>query len=1008
MTRLTRLPVLLLLLLMGSINTMAQLPTIKITDIGGKEDKQAVTLQSLHIDVQVTGTIATTVMTMTFHNKSNRVLEGELTFPLPEGASVSRYALDINGRLREAVPVEKAKATEVFESIERRRVDPGMLEKVEGNNFRTRIYPLPAGGTRIILVAYEEELKPNGQQALRYHLPLAYNTVIPSFKLKTTVFESVERPELAEQPDGSFSFRNNGRNYMAEMNKTNYQPGKSLTINLPKTSDMPEALMQAAGDSYYFLINAYPQAQSRPRQWANRIGIIWDASLSSLHRDTKKELALLDKIIAQKQNLTIELGVLNTRFVKAGTFTITNGNWQSLKAALENITYDGGTNFSSISNRVLDAEEYLFFTDGLSTFGKDQVILQKPVHCINSAAKADYSVMKFISMQTGGQFINLNSTSPEQAAKLLGQQSLQFLGIKTNGQLSEVYPSLPVIVDGHVSVAGIAAAGDTRVTLQFGYAPREVVMEKTVQLKAENNQTAINVSRVWAQKKIAEMDIQYEKHKEDISLLGKQFGIVTRNTSLIVLETVADYVRYDITPPEELLAEYNQMRKDVLAQKEERVNDLLERARNKTAELNTWWSKVFTPKKTYPQPNKPGVPAPVPQDDSTTPAILYNEPAPAASPVANYAPPAAADNRMEREIASREDNKSLAEVVIVRGNAGGALQGRVAGVAVQSSAQRKAGRDDMADNIAQRSSVIETPVFKSDNAYMKKLTGVSPAEAYKEYLRIREEYITTPLFYYDIASWFYQQKRNDTALLILSNVADLDLENAALFKLLAYKLKETGAFDEAVFITKKVLDWRPMDAQSYRDYALALADCGSYQQALDTLYSVLTQSYTQAAAARDHGIEEIIITEINNLISRHPNKVNTSRIDKALIRPIPVDVRVVLNWNKNDTDIDLWVTDPNGEKCFYNNKATSAGGRISQDITQGFGPEQFMLKKAPKGKYKIEVNYYGDTQVSITGPTTVMAEIYTNYSNGAEVRKVITLQMPKAGREGVLIGTFSF
>ncbi|MET6995942.1 VIT domain-containing protein [Chitinophaga defluvii] len=999
--------VLLLLLLVGGTNSMAQLPRLKSTDTGGKEDKQAVKLQSLDIDVQVTGTIATTVMTMTFHNASHRVLEGELTFPLPEGASVSRYALDINGRLREAVPVEKAKATEVFESIERRRVDPGMLEKVEGNNFRTRIYPLPAGGNRTILVAYEEELKPDGQQALRYHLPLAYNTAIPSFKLKTTVFESVEKPELTEQPDGSFSFRNNGRNYMATMHKTNYQPDKSLTINLPKTSDMPEALMQAAGDSYYFLINAYPQAQHRPRKWANRIGIIWDASLSSLHRDTKKELALLDKIITQQQNLTIELGILNTRFVKAGTFTITNGNWQALKTALENITYDGGTNFSTISNRVLNAEEYLFFTDGLSTFGKDQITLQKPVHCINTAAKADYSVLKFISMQTGGQFINLNNTSLEQAAKQLGQQSLQFLGIKSNRQLSEVYPSLPVVVNGHVSVAGIVASADAPVTLQFGYAPREVVMEKTVQLKADKNQTAINISRVWAQKKIAEMDIQYEKHKEDISLLGKQFGIVTRNTSLIVLETVADYVRYDITPPEELLPEYNQLRKEALAEKEERVNDLLDRARNKATELNTWWSQVFTPRKIYPQPNKPGAPVPVQYTDSTAPAILYSESA-AASPVANYAPPAAADRRMEREMALGASESKLADVVVV-GNAGSALQSRAAGVVVQPAARRKAGRDDMADNsIAQRPSAIETPVFKSDNAYMKKLTDVSPAEAYKTYLRIREEYISTPLFYYDIASWFYQQKRPDTALLILSNIADLELENAALFKLLAYKLKEAGAFDEAVFITKKVLDWRPMDAQSYRDYALALADCGNYQLALDTLYSVLTQSYTQAAAARDHGIEEIIITEINNLISRHKHKVNTSRIDKALIRPMPVDVRVVLNWNKNDTDIDLWVTDPNGEKCFYNNKTTSAGGRISQDITQGFGPEQFMLKKASKGKYKIAVNYYGDTQVSITGPTTVMAEIYTNYSNGTEERKVITLQMPKAGKEGVLIGTFSF
>src|SRR5690606_7297692 len=128
----------------------AQMPVLKVKTTAATET--SVSLQKLNIDVQIIGNIATTTMTMTFYNNSSSVLEGELTFPMPDGVSISRYALDINSKMREAVPVEKAKATEVFESIERRRVDPGLLEKVEGNNFRTRIYPLPAKGTRTIIV----------------------------------------------------------------------------------------------------------------------------------------------------------------------------------------------------------------------------------------------------------------------------------------------------------------------------------------------------------------------------------------------------------------------------------------------------------------------------------------------------------------------------------------------------------------------------------------------------------------------------------------------------------------------------------------------------------------------------------------------------------------------------------------------------------------------------------------------------------------------------------------
>ncbi|RNL50621.1 VIT domain-containing protein [Pedobacter jejuensis] len=230
-------------LILFAFFVQAQMPVFKVQQAETDQQKEAVKLKKLSIDVQITGNIATTVMTMTFFNNSNRILEGELTFPMPEGVSISRYALDINGKMREAVPVEKAKATEVFESIERRRVDPGLLEKVEGNNFRTRIYPLPANGSRTIIVGYEEELNFNSGNVLRYHLPLDYNQPIENFSLKTTVFESVLKPELGEQPDGSFDLKANGNTYVGEINKTNYQPKNGLTINLPKRNDLPEVQM---------------------------------------------------------------------------------------------------------------------------------------------------------------------------------------------------------------------------------------------------------------------------------------------------------------------------------------------------------------------------------------------------------------------------------------------------------------------------------------------------------------------------------------------------------------------------------------------------------------------------------------------------------------------------------------------------------------------------------------------------------------------------------------------
>lgn len=984
------------------LSVKAQMPVLKVQQ---ENAEQSVMMKKLDIDVQITGNIATTVMTMTFYNNANKILEGELSFPMPEGVTVSKYALDINGKMRAAVPVEKAKATAVFESIERRRVDPGLLEKVEGNNFRTRIYPLPSKGTRTVIIGYEQELAFVNDKALSYHLPLAYQQAVEDFSLKATVYESVLKPQMQEQPDGSFDFKTNGNAYVAEIHKKDFLPKRGLTINLPKRSDLPEIQLQKASAGYYFLINVFPKSPSKPRIWSNQIGLIWDASLSGMQRDRQKEMQLLDAIVKQKRNLTIQLGLLNNGFRNAGTFRIKNGDWTELKNKLNQVIYDGGTNFSSIDDKSLFADEYLFFTDGLSTFGKNTIALTKPVHCINSSLKADYSTLKYISLKSGGQFVNLNNLSAKDAFKQLSEQQLQFLGIKNGSDLRQTYPAMRVNVNGNFSLAGILNELNTEFILQFGYG-NEVVTEQKLRLNAtEHALASIDVSRIWAQKKIAEMDIQYEEHKQDISHLSKQFGIVTRNTSLIVLENLDDYLRYDIVPPAELRGAYEAAlkvrRKSLLEQK----TNLMNAAVAMTKELKTWWDTDFNYKETSKVKEKYPVPERATEDIVSIPRMAETARRETENRQAVRRPAPAAERLQDAK-----QGQALQEIVVVgyaaqakrelTGSAvtlNNALAGRVAGVVV-----RERGNTD-----ARPQPKIVVQKFKSDKEYVKSLTG-TPDSAYAAYLKLRPDYISTPMFYFDVANWFYEQKDSVRALTILSNIADLDLENADLYKTLAYKLKQTKNFKEEIFVTQKVLQWRPMDAQSYRDYALALADDGQYQKALDNLYSVLTNDYNAQISDRDHGIEEIIISEINNLIARHGKELNTRQIDKRLIQSLPVDVRVVLNWNKNDTDIDLWLTDPTGEKGYYGNPKTKIGGRISDDFTSGYGPEQFMIKKAIKGKYKIEVNYYGDQQINISGPTTVTAEIYTRYATGTQQREVIVLPMSASNKTGNLVGEFYF
>lgn len=71
------------------------------------------------------------------------------------------------------------------------------------------------------------------------------------------------------------------------------------------------------------------------------------------------------------------------------------------------------------------------------------------------------------------------------------------------------------------------------------------------------------------------------------------------------------------------------------------------------------------------------------------------------------------------------------------------------------------------------------------------------------------------------------------------------------------------------------------------------------------------------------------------------------------------DLRITLTWDTPGTDIDLWVTGPDGEKVSYQNKQGKAGGTLDVDVTSGFGPETFTQARLVPGTYRIQAHFYG-------------------------------------------------
>jgi uncharacterized protein YfaP (DUF2135 family) len=117
----------------------------------------------------------------------------------------------------------------------------------------------------------------------------------------------------------------------------------------------------------------------------------------------------------------------------------------------------------------------------------------------------------------------------------------------------------------------------------------------------------------------------------------------------------------------------------------------------------------------------------------------------------------------------------------------------------------------------------------------------------------------------------------------------------------------------------------------------------------------------------------------------------------------PVDLQVVLTWDTDGTDVDLHVTDPSGEECFYGHRDTQLGGKLDVDDTDGFGPEVFTLANAKSGEHRVEVKYYSSND----HPQTALKVQVVMYE-GTEREKRVAFQkiLTKTG-DKELVGLFT-
>jgi len=979
-------PLITSIALLASVGgAMAQKTVLPEVKVRGQYNANPMQLQELSMDILVMGQTAVTTMEMTFYNPNDRVMEGEFEFPLSNGQEVSRFALDIDGKLREGVVVDKALGRQAFEDIARRNVDPGLLEKTEGNNFRARVYPMPAQGVRRILIAFEQELSQRDERDF-YFLPIASGVKLKHFKLRTEVVARQVKADIENTLQLNFGQSRNS--YISEVKKDNYTLDKNIGLTFPKI-DKPQLLTASKGTDSYLYGNIALEKQSlREKEKPKRIGILWDCSSSSQKRDFAKEFALLDAYFKEIKEVKVALTTFHIRSSSAIPFKVENGNWQELRQYLEKLIYDGATDPQAMLFPQ-ESDEYFLFSDGIFNF-RDKNFdftrligqLHVPVNVVSSQLVANGDKLQYLSGATGGSFINLNTQEVSEAVKALQYQAFQVLDYKVKkGNVVNLYPQKGTLVGENFTFSGYLNSEDATLVVSLGY-PNKVIVEKELTFSkntAASDEEFTLLRRVWAEKKIAQLRQEGAESKA-IDVVGRRYGIVTEGNSLIVLETAEDYVRYQITPPKELEQEYNKLSSEINSEKMEEQKQALERVISQSKEQTSWWQTSYPIKKKNTKKNKEyGTPPPPP------PAMMVH-----AEEIAEY------NNAAEilRYDAS-DDNAKMADMGtagydIIADNSAQQMEMELAEPAAES----------LGYNPPQARIVLNA--YDPDTPYLKVLEYTDPTKAVETYHKLKKEYGQTPSFYVDVADYFFKRGDLAQAVLVVSNLAELSLEDAQLLRVLGYKLSSYKAYKEAIEVFRKVVTIREEEPQSYRDLGLALAEDKQYQEAVETLYKVVKNAWDD----RFGDVQLVTMNDINSLVARHKG-IKTNFMDKRLLKSEPVDIRVVLSWDTDNCDMDLWVTDPTDEKCFFDNKLTYLGGKISKDVTQGYGPEEFMLKKAPKGSYKIETDYFGTLSQKQLMPVTLRITFYTHFGTDKEQKQETTVRVTNE-KDVIEVGSFEF
>lgn len=532
---------------------------------------------SHQVNVKIDGQVATTSIDQEFYNPNDQRLEGFYMFPVPKGAHIDKFSMEVGGKSVDAELLPADKARGIYEDIVRKMRDPALLEYAGRDLFKVRIFPIEPRSRKPIKISYTELLRSDaGTVTYLYPLSTEKFSARPIKNLSVKIELNTPEP-LASiySPSHKVEIKRDGPN-RAVIGYESKDEKPDTDFQLVYSSDTHDVGLRLItykpdSDDGYFLLLAAPTVTNETNPAAKDVVFVVDTSGSmagaKLQQAQKALRFCVENLNAADRfeivRFSTEAEPLFRELVPADADHRKRAN-----GFIDDFKPIGGTAIAEALQSALKVRPersdrpfvVIFLTDGLPTVGTrnpEEIIanIKKAtgVRIFSFGIGSDVNTQLLDQIAEGtrafSQYVLANEDLELKVSNFytrIKEPALTNLKLDLSGsvRISKMYPAdLPDLFKGdQLVVAGrYSGAGDVEVKLTGNVDGREQTV--SYKLHFDDRKTTDDyVPRLWATRRVGFLLDEIRLHGETAELrdetteLARKYGIVTPYTAYLIVE----------------------------------------------------------------------------------------------------------------------------------------------------------------------------------------------------------------------------------------------------------------------------------------------------------------------------------------------------------------------------------------------------------------------------------------------------------------------------------------